>query len=459
MPSRNSILDKIIIIVTLFFILPAVSFASDYPRQKSFYVMDGSCCGGEDSDPHAVHAIETETGAFILSGKMIDRSGMEDGFVVKIPNSLPDEQIFLHEEEDFNLDWSVKIGSVKKRDGINATASVKGAIFAGGYLGNQRGIIDSHLVKLDQRTGNLIWARSFPSTNNDRESAIESVLRSPDDGLIISGVTNSVAGTLEGFKSYGNPVTGDAFVMYFSDEQIRAEIAPKTPTWEIDFKGALSVKHIVELPDNDGYILAAHSDGEPAEANVIKISASGELEWSLDVPNHGELTAIAATENGYFLSGHKFDQFDGIDASISKVSLGGEFIWNKTYGNPTGGETIFAKLDSGNPKLIYDECWGITEFKAGLVVACGTGIEHCEDLSQSLRSVCKADPRTTWRSYLIHTDYAGHLIWQRASSFMFDGEEDEDVPSTASEWVFTTDRGGLASIVDLSFGMGLEILK
>ena len=42
---------------------------------------------------------------------------------------------------------------------------------------------------------------------------------------------------------------------------------------------------------------------------------------------------------------------------------------------------------------------------------------------------------------------------------MFDGEEDEDVPSTASEWVFTTNRGGLASVVDLSFGMGLEILK
>ena len=41
----------------------------------------------------------------------------------------------------------------------------------------------------------------------------------------------------------------------------------------------------------------------------------------------------------------------------------------------------------------------------------------------------------------------------------FEGEEDEDLPSTASEWVFKTKSGNLASVVDLSFGAGLEILK
>ena len=77
--------------------------------------MDGSCCGGEESDPHAVHGIQTESGAFILSGKIIDRTGYEDGFVVKVPNSLPDGQVFLHQEEEFNLDWTLKIGKVNKR--------------------------------------------------------------------------------------------------------------------------------------------------------------------------------------------------------------------------------------------------------------------------------------------------------------------------------------------------------
>ena len=74
-------------------------------------------------------------------------------------------------------------------------------------------------------------------------------------------------------------------------------------------------------------------------------------------------SAIAPTEQGYFLSGHKMDEFGGIDASISKVSLEGKILWSKSYGNPSGGKSIFSDLTSGNPTLIYDECWGITEYK------------------------------------------------------------------------------------------------
>ena len=247
--------------------------------------------------------------------------------------------------------------------------------------------------------------------------------------------------------------------MYFSEKQVTSKVAPESPIWNLKIKDALAVKHLEELPSGEGFLLAMHGDDEFLTAKVMKISFDGRPIWELDVPNHGELTAIKVTKNGYFLSGHKADRFDGIDASISKISLNGEFLWNKSFGNPKGGDLIFSGLDEGDPRLIYDECWGITEFKNGLVLACGTGIEHCEDLDQDLTSVCENDPRTTWRSNLIHVDYSGNLIWQRASSFVFEGEEDEDIPSTASEWVFTTKSGNLASVVDLSFGIGLEILK
>ena len=458
----NIILEKFIttiIHITVIFFLPSLSFASNFPNQKSFIVMDGSCCGSEESDPHAVHGIQTESGAFVLSGKITDRSGYEDGFVVKVPHSLPGGQIFLHQEEEFNLDWTVKIGKTNKRDGINAAASLKGAIFAGGYMQNSDDVINGYLVKLSENTGDLIWARSYPSMIKTKESAIEAVIRSTDNAILVAGVTNADKGTLEGFKSYGNPISGDAFVMYFSEKQVTSEIAPESPIWELKIKDALAVKHLEELPSGDGFLLAVHGDGEPVTAKVIKISFDGRTIWELDVPNHGELTAITETPNGYFLSGHKADRFDGIDASMSKISLNGEFLWNKSFGNPRGGDLIFSGLGEGNPRLIYDECWGITEFKNGLVLACGTGIEHCEDLDQDLMSVCENDPRTTWRSNLIHVDFSGNLIWQRTSSFIFEGEEDEDLPSTASEWVFTTKSGNLASVVDLSFGVGLEILK
>ena len=125
---QYAVFKKILIIMALATIIPSSIWASDYPSEKSFFVMDGSCCGGEETDPHAVHGIETETGAFVLSGKMIDQTGMEDGFIIKIPGSLPDEKIFLHEEEEFNFDWFVKLGNVNKRDGINAAASSEGSI-------------------------------------------------------------------------------------------------------------------------------------------------------------------------------------------------------------------------------------------------------------------------------------------------------------------------------------------
>jgi len=459
MPIQHVILLQKIIITALMTSLSSYTLASDLLREKSFFVMDGSCCGGEETDPHAVHGIETETGAFILAGKITDQSRMEDGFIIKIPSSLPDEKIFLHEEEEFNLDWFVKFGNVNKRDGINAVASSRGSVFAGGYAENKRGVIDGYLVRLDERSGNIIWGRSFPSKNKNREGAIETVIQTSDNGILIAGVRNSRKGTLEGFKSYGNPVSGDAYVMYFSEKQIYSKIAPENPTWEVEIKEALSVKHLAEMPDGHGYVLAAHGDGVPAEAKVLKIAATGALEWKLNVREHGELTAIAATPKGYFLSGHKKDRSGGIDASISMISKAGRFIWNKTFGNPSGGESIFSGLDSGDRKLIYDECWGITQFGNGLVLACGTGIEECVELSDSLRLICERDPRTTWRSYLIHVDFSGNLVWQRASSFMFDGDEDDNVPSTASEWVFTTANGDLASVVDLGFGMGIEVLR
>ena len=58
--------------------------------------------------------------------------------------------------------------------------------------------------------------------------------------------------------------------------------------------------------------------------------------------------------------------------------------------------------------------------------------ENCEDIDQDLTSLCENDPRTSLRSNLIHVDFTGNLISQRASSFIFEGEDDEDLPSTAS---------------------------
>ena len=82
-----------------------------------------------------------------------------------------------------------------------------------------------------------------------------------------------------------------------------------------------------------------------------------------------------------------------------------------------------------------------------MVVACGTGIEGCDELGPgSPLSECKADPRTKWRGMLIGLDASGNQKWSRTDSFVFPGEN--EAAASASEYVIRTQSGGYASIVD-----------
>ena len=56
---------KKIIGVLVFFVFQMICidvYGGEVPKTKSYYVIDGSCCGGEDSDPHAVFGLEASDG-------------------------------------------------------------------------------------------------------------------------------------------------------------------------------------------------------------------------------------------------------------------------------------------------------------------------------------------------------------------------------------------------------------
>ena len=112
-------------------------------------------------------------------------------------------------------------------------------------------------------------------------------------------------------------------------------------------------------------------------------------------------------------------------------------------------------------ELIFDECWSIANMNnSGVVVACGTGIEECDTLRGQKRRDCEKDPRQTWRSYLVNINFDGDIIWEKTGSFVFPGEEDsEDLASVAAEWVFINSKNQIASVNDLEFGIGLEIIE
>ena len=67
----------------MFFPLYSVNSWAGQSPTHSYNVLNGTCCGGEDSDPHAVFGIEASDG-YILLGKSIDSGGSENAFAVKL---------------------------------------------------------------------------------------------------------------------------------------------------------------------------------------------------------------------------------------------------------------------------------------------------------------------------------------------------------------------------------------
>ena len=105
-------------------------------------------------------------------------------------------------------------------------------------------------------------------------------------------------------------------------------------------------------------------------------------------------------------------------------------------------------------KLIFDECWGVAQRGASLVVACGTGIEGCGavEATASEQQACEGDPRRSWRSYLVAVDGAGEVLWSRADSFV---ESTGEASESAAEFVVVDAAGEIYAIIDQVFGVGL----
>ena len=94
MRSNSSLCTVVILLLN--FANPNFALATDgstdkyqgAPNTISFKVTTSECCGGEDADPHAVHGLETDDRAFILSGKSADSKGARDGFVVRFADFI-----------------------------------------------------------------------------------------------------------------------------------------------------------------------------------------------------------------------------------------------------------------------------------------------------------------------------------------------------------------------------------
>ena len=420
--------------------------AESTPLNAGVYVALGEDCCGED--PHPVHGAHIEDGSYVLVGKSIDAQGGTQGFVLQVNTDGLSDYVFLEDELIQQHSWSHTFGEEGAFNAANAVAVHESGIYVVG-VSTVDGTPQRLLNKYD-RSENLVWSASFPSS--DGESAFEYISTTPSGGLILAGFVNGFEGGIEGFKSYGNPVGGEANVAYLSPELLDSNSAPSSFSWEraYDLNSIRSIRAV-----EDGFVFVAAYEEEWYE--VVRIDGDGGELWRTPLLDHGEATDIAVLndDSGFVVTGH-VQKEGGIDGSVTKISPDGDILWGKSYGNPEGGSGQFSDLGSGNPALIFDECWGVQATEnGGAIIACGTGIEGCDEVEGELYNECTSDPRTMWRSLLIEIDSNGEELWSRTDSYLFDGQE---AAETASEYIVKGENGVYASVMDQGFGIGLLIL-
>jgi len=188
---------------------------------------------------------------------------------------------------------------------------------------------------------------------------------------------------------------------------------------------------------------------------------------------------VDSTGTYAYTTGHGHDPVTkvGYKPFITKVRIAdGTALWTKVY---EGG--------GGNPKLIFNECFGIAMQKDGVVLSCGTGIEDCNKalgdngkttkFTKSAKELadCKAgkgDLRkgaiarkaAIWQLLVIKAGFDGTLKWQQVMSFKKKGAPPLGAPgwqsdSSGGEWVIATKDGGYAIVADQQNGVGVMKAK
>ena len=431
------------------------------PTATSYLGLGEDCCG---EDPHPVHGIVTSDGGYVLVGKSGDASGATDGFILKLKARPGQVNTWVGPDAFQSGEWAITQGSRGGLDGMNNVAeTTSGQVIAVGFEATNSGQVHRYWANLDLQNGTKRWEALIPSPQSTKISAFESLSPTRDGGVIVTGVVNAAPGSFEGFKSYGNPVDGQAFVAYYSAAQLSGTSAPIAPVWETIIPNGMSGKAVRELPGDNAGFIAGVAGMEGEAPFLVKLSSSGNIEWQRAYPNHGELTDVAVlSENaqlqGFAIVGHRSAETGGIDGSVTKVSPDGDVLWEVSVGNPVGGTGPFAGLGAGNPQLIFDECWGVQgTVDGGAVVGCGTGIEGCDEFSSgsAIGSECRNDPRTMWRGLVVKVDKNGQEVWSRVDSFVEGSEHLE----SASEYVSLSATGEIMSVVDQGFGIGVLTLE
>jgi gliding motility-associated-like protein len=350
--------------------------------------------------------------------------------------------------------WALHYGGNDVDIPFSIKFTTDGGTIVAGYTDSKNGDVspqpnreywDLWILKLDH-CGTIEWERSFGGTGY--ESARD-VVQTADGGYMVLGETNSTDGGV--IAGYGG--TKDIWLL---------KISPTgTLEWQKRYGGSgLDIgNHIETTPDgsyliaassssNDGDIRGNHSTGTYTDGVLIKINASGVLQWSrcYGGTKNEELFDIEVINGITFLAGFT----NSIDGDIPPNQKNYDMWLLAIDGN---GNKVFSKIYGGSQNdVAYTMCRGAD----GSLTLAGYTTSTDGDVSGARGGqdywIINVDQRgqLKWQKVLGGTDaeYAKTIITDKDSSYIVGGvsySDDGDISNPLGEgdfWVIKLSPSG-----------------
>ncbi len=294
----------------------------------------------------------------------------------------------------------VAFGGPGNETGHAVVETPDGGVVAAGYTDSYgAGSSDAYLIGIDA-VGHSLWEKTFGDASGDGARAI---VTTSDGGYAVAGYTYSY-------------VTRSADVLLVKTD------ASGAPAWQRSYGGPLAQGgHAVARAPAQGYLVAGYAASAASGTNdvyVIKIDSLGNSIWNKTFGGTGvdEAHAVCpASDGGYIIVGDTYSYgAGGADVYMLKIDENGILAWQKTFGGSADerGSAVARTLDGG-----YIIAGRTFSFGAGLL-----------DM------------------YLVKTDAAGNLIWQKAL-----GGTSSDEASAVAQ---TADGGYIVAGFTDSYGAG-----
>ena len=317
---------RISVTVAVSFLIVSLAFYTSYDAIAAYAISTWAMKMGGPGTDDIFRGIDRTSDGYVVVGSTNSFGfGGNDAWVLKI-------------DDDGNIESQRTFGG-KAGD---TARSVKvtpdgGYVVAGISYSSSNGGADFWVTKFGSNDA-LQWSKNYGGTNNDMAHAIDVTL---DNGYLVGGFTTSFGAANKDYLVIKLDSSGVA-------------------QWTKRFGGTgEDVIRIVKATSDGKYLVAGftHSFGTNGDIMVIKLDASGNIEWEKRYGGGGfeEPCCILEMPDGYIIFEQSTSFSAGADAWMFKLDTNGNIVWQKRHGGGSFDELSSARLTSDGGFLTVGE--------------------------------------------------------------------------------------------------------